>query len=315
MATRKGNRKAAAEVINDHVVSMIENAGAIPWSNPIVTYGLNHPRGVDGRLYRGANNVICAVTAWSRGYSDHRWLTKKKAEQLGGRVVGEEKPTPITWYKRSKKEETDDEGNKVQVGRMYLGVWYVYNVNQTEGCALPPLTEYEPPVWADGDEERAEQAVALVLGMKNPPQFQVAGSMACYSPAHDTVHVPPRDQVSSGVEWAGMVIHEGAHSTGHKDRLNRKEVQPGSMPPFGSPDYSREELVAELTTAYVCGYMGIATPEYMRSSDGYLQSWLSALKDDPKALILAGARAQKAMDYILGETVVEQETPKKEAVA
>ena len=92
-------------------------------------------------------------------------------------------------------------------------------------------------------------------------------------------------------------IHELVHSTGHPDRLNRKTLTDGT--PFGSPTYSREELCAEMGAAFLCAMSGIEDPT-LQNSAAYINGWLTCLRSDPKALIVAGAQAQKAADCVLG---------------
>ena len=92
------------------------------------------------------------------------------------------------------------------------------------------------------------------------------------------------------------LFHELSHSTGHEDRLNRKTLTDGT--PFGSPTYSREELCAEMGAAFLCAMAGIDDPT-IQNTASYIHSWLRFLKSDPKALVIAGAQAQKACDFIL----------------
>jgi antirestriction protein ArdC len=301
----KGNRKAAAEVINDHVVSMIENLGEIPWRNPIVNQGHGMQRGVDGHIYQGSNLWITLITAFSKGYEDPRWLTFDKAKDLGGTVRKGESSTPVCWWFTYKKDtgETDDDGEPILKGSMGLKVWRLFNVEQTDGCDLPPLpTRVDPPEWAASDYERAEAARRLVMDWPGRPKIETGGGRAYYMPSTDTIRVPKQDNVTSGAEWAGMLLHEGVHATGHESRLKRKGIADGLLAPFGSEVYSREELVAELGCAYLAGMTGIATPQSNRNSAAYLKGWLSALKQDPKALIMASAQAMKAVDLITAHT-------------
>ena len=103
--------------------------------------------------------------------------------------------------------------------------------------------------------------------------------------------------------FTAVLFHELTHSTGHRDRLNRKTLTDGT--PFGSPTYSREELVAEMGAAFLCATAEIDDPT-IRNSAAYIESWLRFLRSDPKALIVAGAQAQRATDFILGWAGVEQ---------
>jgi len=107
------------------------------------------------------------------------------------------------------------------------------------------------------------------------------------------------------------LFHELVHSTGHRERLNRKTLTDGA--PFGSPTYSREELVAEMGAAFLCATAGIDDPT-IEDSASYIQGWLTYLTSDPRALVIAGAQAQKAADYILGGSGVEEAQDEAEKV-
>ena len=107
--------------------------------------------------------------------------------------------------------------------------------------------------------------------------------------------VPSLTRFERAEEYYSTLFHELAHSTGHKTRLDRKGIE--SVASYGSPDYSREELVAEMAAAFLCGACGIA-PATLDNSAAYLANWIKVLKADSKAAIIAAAQAQKAADYI-----------------
>ena len=87
------------------------------------------------------------------------------------------------------------------------------------------------------------------------------------------------------------------HSTGHTSRLNRPFlVNPF---PFGSPEYSKEEIIAELGAAFLCQYIGIL-PKQVKNTAAYLQAWITVLEKDDKLIFRAAAQAQKAVDFIFG---------------
>ena len=138
--------------------------------------------------------------------------------------------------------------------------------------------------------------------MPEPPAIHYGGSEACYSSVADKVQLPPRHSFVSSEEHYATLFHELVHSTGHPKRLDRATVYEAA--PFGSPTYSREELVAEMGAAFLCAIAGISDPT-LRNSVGYIEHWLNFLKEDPKALVVAGAQAQKAADYITGSSGVE----------
>jgi antirestriction protein ArdC len=120
--------------------------------------------------------------------------------------------------------------------------------------------------------------------------------------------MPKPEQFLSSAEYYSTLFHELGHSTGAEKRLNRPSVVDAK--PFGSADYGREELVAEFTAAFLCGSTGVL-PTLVENSAAYIAGWKKAIKDDPKCIVWAAGRAQKAADYILGIT----ETPAEEADA
>ena len=121
-------------------------------------------------------------------------------------------------------------------------------------------------------------------------------------PMQDVVRMPAKDTFKSSESLYSVLFHELAHSTGHETRLNRLAV--GKATVFGSEEYSKEELVAEMGAAFLCGHCGILNGTETNSA-AYLQSWLNALKADPSMLVKAGSQAQKAFDYITNTSANE----------
>ena len=115
----------------------------------------------------------------------------------------------------------------------------------------------------------------------------------------DLVNVPKMTLFDKAEEYYSTLFHELVHSTGHKSRLNRKEMQGDAS--FGSESYSREELVAEVGSAMICTMTGIDHVP-LDNSASYLDSWIRALKGDSRLIIGASSQAQKAVEYILGES-------------
>ena len=139
-------------------------------------------------------------------------------------------------------------------------------------------------------------AQATVRAMPNPPGIVHGYTGAAYSPRTDIVRMPKPERFESSEAYHSTLFHELTHSTGHSDRLGRNLDT--ELATFGSPDYSREELVAEMGAAFLCGETGILEPCIDRSS-AYIAGWLKALKNDRKLVVTAAAQAQKAADYIL----------------
>jgi len=136
------------------------------------------------------------------------------------------------------------------------------------------------------------------------PDIQYGGNRACYSVTLDYIKLPHQHTFLSSEEYYSTLFHELAHSTGHANRLARKSILEPSY--FGSHEYSKEELVAEMGAAFLCGHAGIENIT-INNSAAYIQGWLKALKNDKTLLIHAAAQAQKASDYILNVQPDNQE--------
>ena len=138
--------------------------------------------------------------------------------------------------------------------------------------------------------------------MPNPPEIVHAGDKAYYSPTTDRITMPPRGLFENGEEYWSTLWHEEGHAVGHPRRLNRESIKEAA--PFGSAIYSVEEIVAEMTAAYLCGITGIEN-RTIDNSAAYIAGWVKQLRDQPKLIIHAAAQAQRACDYILNGMVTE----------
>lgn len=143
-----------------------------------------------------------------------------------------------------------------------------------------------------------ESAEEIVKGMPNPPAFE-QDARAAYIPSKDTVTMPSRTAFQSQAEYYSTLFHELVHSTGHAKRLGREGLE--KLQPFGSEDYSKEELVAEMGSAMLCGVAGI-DQSTLANSAAYLKTWIERLKSDSRLVVSAASAAQKAADYIRGES-------------
>jgi len=191
--------------------------------------------------------------------------------------------------------EADNGIRTVPVLRYYT----VFNAEQCEGITVPAT---EGSTWAEHDPIEAAEAVQLA--MPNRPTVEVGGTRACYSPSRDLVRIPELFRYEKPEEYYCTLFHELAHSTGHQSRLHREGVTGNHY--FGDATYSREELVAEMAAAFLCGHTGIENAT-IQNSAAYLQSWIRTLRGDRKLAITAAAQAQKAADYILNRKVNQDE--------
>ena len=174
----------------------------------------------------------------------------------------------------------------------------VFNLEQCEGITSPdPVREINP----------LEQCETIVNSMPNPPGF-TQEARACYWPSTDTVGMPARSAFHAAEEYYSTLFHEITHSTGHPSRVGREGIM--NHNPFGSEDYSKEELIAEMGATMLCGVAGIES-RTLGNSAAYLQTWINKLKSDSRLIVSAASQAQKAADYVLGKTAAETDSATK----
>ena len=281
------------EIVTEQVIRQLEQ-GTAPWRKP---WRSEPPRNlVSGKEYRGINPFLLA----SQGYGSQYWLTFNQANKLGGHIRKGEKSSIVTFWNVGEEKIIRDTDGKERKSKPFLLRYYnVFNVEQTEGIADKLGLGNAAPRVAS-----IEGCEAIVNGMPNAPRIEQDGR-AWYRPSTDTVGMPARALFGSAEEYYSTLFHELTHSTGHSSRVGREGIE--QLNTFGSESYSREELIAEMGAAMLCGVTGIA-PATIENSAAYLQSWISRLKGDSKLLVSAASAAQKAADYIRGTSARSEET-------
>jgi antirestriction protein ArdC len=270
------------DIITEEILKIMEQ-GVVPWRKPWNSKDSSCNL-VSGKPYRGINVFLLSCA----GFNSPWWLTYRQAQEKGGQVRKGEKGRRIIFWKLSGgSEETEAEENKSRKIPL-LKYYTVFNLQQVEGVEIPP--EPERVVL-----DPIANAEAIVKAMPDPPAFSL-GNRAAYNLARDLVIMPDMQDFHGSEEYYSTLFHELAHATGHQSRLNRKEIT--DIIRFGSHNYSKEELVAEMTASFLCGEAGIL-PATIQNSASYLQSWAAKLKEDKKMVVCAAAAAQRAADYIL----------------
>ncbi|GAB2683614.1 zincin-like metallopeptidase domain-containing protein [Mucilaginibacter koreensis] len=304
MATIK-NFKDTYQEVTDAVIEQMES-GNIVWHCSWNQVGF--PQNVTtGISYRGWNVFWLNFHTMLKGYSLPYYITFKQAQDLGGTIKKGEKGTKITYWASIKVKGLDDDAAKqltdgdsaAQQTRMVPKVHTVFNIDQTEGIVFPKVE-----ALFRSDAEKIAACEQIIQEMPNRPQLNLNGQYPVYYPLKDLVAVPDIARFDSSEEYYCALFHELAHSTGHESRLSRKEItQPNK---YGSEPYSREELTAELTAAFLCAITGVQK-QTIQNSAAYLQGWLKALKNDKTLILKAAGQAQKAADYMM--EVVHQPEP------
>jgi antirestriction protein ArdC len=278
------------QMITERITALLEN-GEVPWKKSWNSRQRAPRNLISGKVYQGINIFLLA----SAHYSNPYFLTYKQASERGGQVKKGERGLPVIFWNFSEKEDKETgEINKIP----FLKYFTVFNVSQIDGLTDLP----EVPAENMDEAENFEAAQAIVNSMPAAPVIKHGFSRACYSPAADQVNLPDPKSFSGLSEYFSTCYHELGHSTGHDSRLGR--LNNNKNVSFGDANYSKEELVAEFTSAFLSAEAGI-TQGVIENQAAYIGGWLKKLKEDPKLLIQAAAQAQKAADHILGRGQVE----------
>ena len=281
-------------VITEMITSRLES-GTVPWQRPWRRGENGAPRNMSNmKRYRGVNVFLLGMQPFDSPY----WLTYRQADQLGGHVKKGEKSTPIVFWKWLENKTTSEDG-KEKVGRAPLLRYYrVFNVEQCEGIWYPKPSAPSSSIQPIGEAEKIAQRY------QSGPRIEHRGNQALYRPVEDAIYMPKKELFVGAEEYYSTLFHELTHSTGHEKRLSRKSLT--DLCPFGSTNYSKEELVAEMGAAMLCGESGIHN-RTIDNSASYIANWLSRLKKDGKLVVQAAGQAQKAVDHILGRTFQVEE--------
>jgi len=199
----------------------------------------------------------------------------------------------------SESDSEEHEADEKVRRRFVLRYYRLFNLEQ---CELPQAVLDKVPKIETHQHDPIEAAERIISGMPNPPEIQHTGSKAFYSPITDRITLPPRELFASTEEIYACLFHEESHASGSPKRLNRDSIAEAA--PFGSPTYSFEELVAELSAAYLCAEAGIS-PAVLSNQAAYIQGWLAKLRTDKRLVVIAAAQAQRAADYILNRSCAE----------
>lgn len=265
-------------------------AGTVPWRKPW-NANVGVPRNlVSKHPYRGVNVFMLHAG----GYSSPWWLTYRQAQHLGGSVRKGERGTTVVYWQPIVRDHDDDAHVPARRRGVMLRTYTVFNVEQCE--------RIEAPGTATTTCSPIEEAERILAAMPNPPQIRHGGAAAYYRPRADIVQLPAREAFASPEVYYSVAFHEFTHATGHASRLDRPTVSSEVLPAFGSPDYSKEELIAEMGAAFLCAVAGIET-HTLDNAAAYIAGWLRALRDDTRLVVGAAAHAQRAADYILARAL------------
>jgi antirestriction protein ArdC len=286
------DRTSLYSEITDKIIAELEE-GRVPWVQPWGTAAAKAPLAMPknastGRGYSGVNVLILWDAVIARGFAGQSWLTFRQALGLGGNVRKGEHGATVVYAdrfvpddERKRAERDGDEPGAIP----FLKRFTVFTTDQCDN--LPEGLVTAPAPMPDTLIQPQAEALIAATGA----DFRIGGDCAFYSPSHDYVQVPRPDAYFEPINWHRTALHEIGHWVGHKSRLARD--QSGAI---GSVLYAKEELVAEMTSAFVCASLGIVPT--VRHAD-YLGSWLEVLRQDDRAIVRAASAASKAADYLL----------------
>lgn len=284
--------KSVYEMVTDRIINQLEQ-GVIPWQKPWTGVRSGAYNRISKKSYSLLNQMLLQ--------HDGEYATFKQWQDLGGHVRKGEKSEIVTFWKIQPVEEEQEDGTKVVKQIPLLRYFNVFHISQVDGVEPLPKEElhYIEPI------EKADQVLNDYWTRENITVEYKAGNRAYYSPTLDMICLPLFEQFNDSSEYYSTAFHESVHSTMKEDRCNRAEDRKGKIVAFGSQEYSKEELTAEIGSATILNIIGIETANSFKNSAAYIQNWLSVLRNDVKFVVSASSKAEKAVKYIMGEQFTE----------
>lgn len=271
------------EKVTERILKLMEE-GVCPWKRPWNRSCLRAQNFLSRNEYRGINLFLLEAMAFESPY----FLTFKQSKELGGTVKKGEKGLPVVYWGQKQMENENDPDVETKRIR-FLRSYTVFNARQIDGIefpaqAIPESVEFSP----------IEKATAIIEGWRTGPAIEHGFRAAAYCPTSDRVTMPSPESFHGAEEYYSTLFHELGHATGIQKRLNRDMT--GF---FGSQSYGREELVAEMASAFLCAKCGIDN-SVIENQAAYLDGWTRAIKSDSRLVVIAAAQASKAAAMITG---------------
>lgn len=279
-------KQNAYEMVTNRIIEQLEN-GVIPWQKPWSGTHSGAYNRISNKPYSLLNQMILKHNG--------EYATFKQWSDLGGKIRKGEKSEVVVFWKIQPFEEENENGEKVIKQIPLLRHYNVFHISQVDGVEPKEqlkISDLEPI-------EEAEKIKTDYMNREHLKIFEKVTNKAFYTPTFDYIEVPCKEQYQNIEEFYSTLFHEMIHSTGHKSRLNRSDMQ--GIVRHGSEKYSKEELTAELGSATLINMLGIETEKSFRNSSAYIQNWLQALKNGNKFIVSASSKAEKAVKYILNE--------------
>jgi antirestriction protein ArdC len=303
--SNKNNKLNVFDRVTQKIIADLEQ-GVRPWQKPWngdnAAPRIVRPRRHNGEPYNGVNVLLLWDAALNGGFQSPTWMTFAQAEEYGAHVRKGEKSSFVVYANKVTKTETDEKtGAEIEREIPFMRGYNVFNAEQIEGLPEKFLVKPEP-VPTSSTIGRLENVDYFI---KNTGAvIRHGGDRAYYTEGSDHVQMPFIDAFTDAESYYATIAHETTHWTKHETRLNRSF----GRVVWGDEGYAKEELVAEIGSAFLCADLGI-TPEVREDHAAYIESWLKALKNDKKLIFTAAAHATRAVEFLKAkQPVITQKT-------
>lgn len=269
--------------VTDRIIQQLEQ-NVIPWEKPWGGIAGGAISGTTGKPYSLLNQMLLSKPG--------AYFTYNQIQKQGGNVRKGERSHLVVFWKQVPVKEQDPHTGEIKTSLVPMLRYYnVFHIDQCEGISTTHIT---PKPMHHSQE--VENIISDYVRRSGVALIHRVGDEAYYSPVRDCVVLPMVEQFTNMESYYATLTHELAHSTGHQSRLNRLRATAH----FGSESYSKEELVAEISSAALLNHTGLETGHTFKNSTAYIQNWLSALRNDKRLIVTASGAASKAVNYILG---------------
>lgn len=293
------------EIVNEKVIDGLTKEG-LSWFKPWTgAGGLDNPvNAVNGYEYNPINSWLLGAVARANGYKYNEWITPNQCTKKGINFENKQTSQVFAWFvsfydskgKRWTKTQIKKAGLSESDFRKEIGFRY-FNVFNIDQVGLSPK-------WSKKTEEKSivfephKKSDDIINSYISREDLKLThgGSGAYYSPSQDRVNMPVKESFVDSDSYYKVLFHELAHSTGAKKRLNRSGIT-GTVN-FGSVTYSKEELIAEISSMYCVHTLGLNPKDGDANSQAYIKGWCKYLKDNIKECVFAMSGAKKAVNYI-----------------
>jgi antirestriction protein ArdC len=279
--------------ITDKIIADLEQGVRTwmkPWNAGNTAGRIMRPLRFNGMPYSGINILMLWAESVMQGFASPTWMTYRQASELKAHVRKGEKGSLVVYANAITRTEEGEQGEESQREIHYMKGYTVFNVEQIEGL---PEIYYAKPEVKTTPVERIAKAEAFFAGTKADVRYR--GDRAFYAAEGDYIQMPVIEAFRDAESFYATLAHESAHWTKHPSRLGRDF----GRKLWGDEGYAREELVAELASAFLCADLEL-TPEVREDHASYIANWLTVLKNDKRAIFSAASHAQKAVDFLHG---------------